>query len=231
VRLLSRLATRMTTTSERALQYLPESKTTVVGYPVRGDFWSLDRETARQRMGLPSGQPVLLLTGASLGAKRLNDAVSHQLPALLSRWTLLHVTGADDEARLLARRDALSPEMRDRYVVRGYVDDMPAALVAADLVVSRAGASSLGELPAAGVPSVLVPGEYDGWSQEPNAAYLESEGAAVMLKNADLARLSETVNSLLDDQPRLQAMSAAARRLARPDAARDIARVLIAEAA
>jgi UDP-N-acetylglucosamine--N-acetylmuramyl-(pentapeptide) pyrophosphoryl-undecaprenol N-acetylglucosamine transferase len=231
VRLLSRLATRMTTTSDRALQYLPKSKTTVVGYPVRGDFWSLDRETARRRMALPTGRPVLLVTGASLGAKRLNDAVSDQLPALLSRWTLLHVTGADDEARLLARRDGLPPEMRERYVVRGYLDDMPAALMAADLVVSRAGASSLGELPASGAPSVLVPGEYDGWSQEPNAAYLESEDAAVMLKNADLARLSETVDALLDDPPRLQAMSAAARRLARPDAARDIARILIAEAA
>ena len=89
----------------------------------------------------------------------------------------------------------------------------------------------LGELPAAGAASVLIPGEYEGWSQEPNARYLEEVGASVMLRNAELERLADVVEALLDDEARLGAMRAAARSLARRDAARDIANILIEVAA
>ena len=115
--------------------------------------------------------------------------------------------------------------------MRGYLDEMPAAMVAADLVVSRAGASTLGELPAAGVPAILVPGEYEGWSQAPNAAYLQAAGAALMLRNAELDRLSDTILTLLADDARLSRMATAMRSLARPDAARDLAQILWEEAA
>ncbi len=231
VRLLSRLATRMATTSERALTYLPARKTVVVGYPVRGDFWSIDRTTARARFGLPADGKLLLITGASLGARRINEAVVAALPALLGRCDVLHLTGAADEAWALEQRAALTPEQQARYHIRGYTDDMPAAMIAADLVVSRSGASTLGELPAAAAPSVLVPGEYEGWSQAPNAEFLAEQGAAVVLRNAELDRLGETVVALLDDEPRLARMSAAARSLARPNAAHDLALTLIEVAA
>jgi UDP-N-acetylglucosamine--N-acetylmuramyl-(pentapeptide) pyrophosphoryl-undecaprenol N-acetylglucosamine transferase len=108
---------------------------------------------------------------------------------------------------------------------------MPAAMLAADLVVSRSGASTLGELPAAAVPAILVPGEYEGWSQAPNAEFLQARGAAVMLRNAELSRLGPTIVELLEDTPRRERMSAAMRALARPDAARDLARTLIEVAA
>ncbi len=231
VRLLSRLATRMTTTSERALAYLPKARTSVVGYPVRGDFWSLDRAAARDRLGLPRDEQVLLVTGASLGARAINQAVSEQLAPLLDRCIVFHVTGAADEAAAIERRGQLPPALRERYVVRGFLDDMPAALIAADLAVSRAGASSLGELPAASVPAILVPGEYEGWSQAPNAEYLRDQGAAVVLRNADLHQLSGAVRQLLDDPAALERMRSAMRSLARPDAARDIARILLEAAA
>lgn len=231
VRLLARLATNIATTSERALAHLPARKTVVAGYPVRGDFWSLDRAAARGRLGVPVDATLIVVTGASLGARAINDAVFAALPLLLPRAHVLHVTGAGDEQRAFAARDALPPELRERYIVRAYTDDMPAAIVGADLVVTRAGASTLGELPAAGTPAILVPGEYEGWSQAPNAEFLQSEGAAVMLRNADLAQLGTTVMSLLDDPARLASMRDAARRLARPDAARDIARLLIEVAA
>jgi UDP-N-acetylglucosamine--N-acetylmuramyl-(pentapeptide) pyrophosphoryl-undecaprenol N-acetylglucosamine transferase len=231
VRLLTRLATRMTTTSERALAYLPAAKTSVAGYPVRDEFWSLNRADARARLGLPGDAKVLLVTAGSLGAQRINAAVFGALSRLLDACVVLHVTGTAEEAQAAADRARLAPETQSRYVVRGYLDDMPAAMIAADLVVSRAGASTLGELPAAGAPSVLVPGEYEGWSQAPNAEFLESAGAAVMLRNAELDRLADTVLELLADDARLARMSAAAKTLARPDAARDMARVLIDAAA
>jgi UDP-N-acetylglucosamine--N-acetylmuramyl-(pentapeptide) pyrophosphoryl-undecaprenol N-acetylglucosamine transferase len=140
-------------------------------------------------------------------------------------------TGAQDAAGALRARDALDAAARERYVVRGYSDDMPAAMLAADLVVSRAGASVLGELPAAGVPAILVPGEYEGWSQAPNAEFLQAEGAAVMLRNAEMDRLGATIIEMLTDDARRQRMAAAMRALARPNAAADLARTLIEVAA
>lgn len=231
VRLLSRLATRMTTTSERALDHLPKAKTSVAGYPVRGDFWSLDRRAARERMGLPQEADVVLVTGASLGARAINEATVGALAGLLPRAHVVHLTGAADETWVNERRDALDAPLRERYHVRGYVDDMPAAMIAADVVVSRSGASTLGELPAAGTPAILVPGEYEGWSQAPNAEFLQSQGAAVMLRNAELDRLGRTIAELLDDAPRRERMARAMRSLARPNAARDLARTLIEVAA
>jgi UDP-N-acetylglucosamine--N-acetylmuramyl-(pentapeptide) pyrophosphoryl-undecaprenol N-acetylglucosamine transferase len=203
----------------------------VVGYPVRGDFWSLDRSAARDRMGLPLDAKVVLVTGASLGAHAINEAVIRALPDLLEVAHVIHLTGSADEAWANAQRAKLDAAQRDRYVLRGYIDDMPAAMIAADLVVSRSGASVLGELPAAGAPAILVPGEFEGWSQAPNAEFLQSKGAAVMLRNAELGRLGATVAELLRDEARLARMSDAMRALARLDAARDLARTLIEVAA
>ena len=231
VRLLSRLATKMTTTSERALAYLPAKKTAVAGYPVRDEFWTLDRAAARTLLGLPLDGKVLLVTTGRLGARKINDAIWSSLPLLLERCDVLHVTGLADEASANERRGLLSAEQRARYHVRGYIDEMPAALIAADVVVARSGASTLGELPAAGTPGVLVPGEYEGWSQAPNAEFLQAAGAAVMLRNSELNQLATTVLDLLADDARLASMRVAAKRLARPDAARDLAHVLMEAAA
>jgi UDP-N-acetylglucosamine--N-acetylmuramyl-(pentapeptide) pyrophosphoryl-undecaprenol N-acetylglucosamine transferase len=231
VRVLARLATRVATTSERAAGRLPAAKTQATGYPVRDDFWSTDREAARRRLHLPQEATVVVITGASLGARRINDAVVAALPELLDRYHVVHITGAADEARVNNARLALGREQRERYLVRGYLDDMPAALLAADLVVSRAGASTLGELPAAGAPAILIPGEYEGWSQAPNAEYLATQGAAVILRNERLDLLGPAIMEILDDRPRVQRMRDATRKLARPNAARDLARMLVEVAA
>lgn len=226
VRLLSRLATRMTTTSERALGHLPRRKTTVVGYPVRAAFWSTERAEARMRLGLAPDARVLLVTAGSLGAHSINDAVWTGLPGLLDHCVVLHVTGAADLAAAEEQRARLSPEQRARYLVHGYLTEMPAAMVSADLAISRSGASTLGELPAAGLPAILVPGEYEGWTQAPNAEYLRAAGAAVLIRNEELDRLTATALELLSDDARLGAMRAAVRRLARPGAADDLAQIL-----
>jgi UDP-N-acetylglucosamine--N-acetylmuramyl-(pentapeptide) pyrophosphoryl-undecaprenol N-acetylglucosamine transferase len=231
VRLLSRLATRMTTASERALAHLPVKKMTVVGYPVRDEFWTLDRASARTRLGLPLDSKVLLVTAGSLGARRINDAIWPALPRLLECCHVLHITGAADETAANEQRSRLTPDQQARYHVRGYTTEMPAALIAADLAIARSGASTLGELPAAGTPGVLIPGEYEGWSQAPNAEFLQAEGAAVMLRNSELDRLPATALELLGDDSRLARMSAAAKRLARRNAARDLAHVLMEAAA
>ncbi len=104
---------------------------------------------------------------------------------------------------------------------------MVQALAAADLAVARAGASVLGEFPAIGLPSILVPYPYAGQHQDANAAYLADRGAARVIADADLgAHLAPTILRLLDAPTELQAMAQAARALARPDAATNIAREL-----
>ena len=227
VRLLSRLATRIATTTERSLGELPAGKAVAAGYPVRASFWNTDRESARERLGLPADERVLLAGGASQGARRINVAVAEQLDELLTHCHVLHLTGADGEAEMRSRRAALPEPMRERYHVHGYLDDMHDAMAAADLAVLRSGASVLGELPAAGLPAVLVPGVYEGgYDQRENARYMEEQGAAVVLENESLDRLTDTVGELLADSERLSTMSDAARRMARPDAAAEIAAML-----
>ncbi len=226
VRLLARLATAIATTSEAARAHLPAKKTRVVGYPVREDFWHIDRDAARAKLNIAADAKVLLVTAGSLGARRINEAIFHALPRLLESCEIVHITGEGDADIARGHRSRLATDQQRRYRVYHYLDDMPAAMAAADLAISRAGASTLGELPAAGLAAILVPGEYEGWSQAPNAEYLQSEGAALMLRNIELSRLAETAMELLRDEAQRAQMREAMRRLARPDAARDAAAIV-----
>lgn len=226
VRATTRLAQRIVTSTEAALEFLPLTKSVVTGYPVRPEFFEIDRPAARERIGLPPRVPVLLVTGASSGALDLNTAFARHLPQFATLAHVLHLTGRRDEARMQSYRARLTEAQQARYHVYGYLDDMPAAMASADLAISRAGASAFGELPAVGLPAVLVP--LDLSDQARNAAFLESQGAAVVIKNADAPeRLFAAVNGILTDPERLAEMRRAMTALARPTAAREIARTLL----
>ncbi|MBI4300836.1 MAG: undecaprenyldiphospho-muramoylpentapeptide beta-N-acetylglucosaminyltransferase [Chloroflexi bacterium] len=229
VRLLARFARRVAVTSEASRAYLPPAKVVVTGYPVRAVFGSASKEEAQRKMGLDPVLPTLLLWGGSRGARSLNRALGVVLAEVLDLCQVLHVCGTEDEAEFQARREALPAELRERYHVHAYLyDDLPLAMVAADLAVSRAGASIMGEFPVAGLPSILVPYPYAGGHQWLNAKALVDGGAAEIIEDADLeARLLPAVRDLICDQERLAGMAAACRRLARPDAAREIARLLL----
>jgi UDP-N-acetylglucosamine--N-acetylmuramyl-(pentapeptide) pyrophosphoryl-undecaprenol N-acetylglucosamine transferase len=230
VRFSARLATRVATTAEPALEFLPQAKTDVTGYPVRDGFFQVDRLQARARAELPPRVPVLLITGGSTGAVSLNSAFVRHLPQFATMAHVVHLTGRRDEARILSYRARLTPPQQERYRVLAYADDMPALMAAADLCVCRAGASTLGELPAVGLPAVLVP--LDLSDQARNARYLASQGAAVVVPNDEApARLLPEVQSILSDPERLAEMRRAMTALARPNAARDLARLLIEVAA
>lgn len=224
VRLATRLAARVATTSEGALHYLPRKKTAVTGYPLRADFWQANRGGGRDRLGLSDG-PFLLVSGASSGSRVLNDAVMGSLTQLLEVCQVVHLTGSADEARVRAARERLPESLRGRYHVHGYLDEMAWAMAAADLAVLRAGASCLAEPPAVGLPAILVPGTFS--DQYRNATYMASTGAAVLLEEARLGELAELVRDLLGSSERLSAMSSAAKRLARPSAAEAIVSLLL----
>ncbi len=232
VRLLARLATTVVVTIPPALRGMPAEKTRLIGYPVRPGFFAAGRDAGRAHFGLDADLPALLVSGASSGASVINKAVAAFAPGFLRSAQLIHLSGARDEEWLRSERAALPEELQPRYHLHAYLhDDMALAFAAADLAVMRSGASVLGELPAAGLPAVLIPGEYEGWDQSANARYLESEGAATLLPQSRLDALHPTVMQLIADTRRLAAMRDTLARLARPDAAQQIARLVLDSAA
>jgi UDP-N-acetylglucosamine--N-acetylmuramyl-(pentapeptide) pyrophosphoryl-undecaprenol N-acetylglucosamine transferase len=230
IQLLGRVATMVAASTEESRAFFPRgTRLAVTGYPVRPEFRGITRAQGRAALGLGGG-PVLLVLGGSRGARSLNTAVIANLDALLPRWQIVHASGTLDEERVRAAREALPAERRARYHVYAYLhEEMGAALAAADLAVSRAGASALGEFPLFGLPALLVPYPYAWRYQRVNADYLATRGAALRVDDAELeARLAPLANGLLDEPGRLATMSAAARALAVPEAAERLAHELLA---
>jgi len=229
IKSLAHLADRVAVTAPPVVGHFRPGQAVVTGYPVRRQLLEGDRTAARKRLGLAEeGPPVLLVFGGSQGARSINRAVSEGLERLLQAAQVIHISGRRDADWTQARRASLPEALRARYHLYDYLhDEMTDALLAADLAVSRAGASTLGEFPAVGLPAVLVPYPYAGAHQWANARYLVEAGAAVAIADADLGRdLVPTVLDLLADDDRRAAMGRAARSLARADAAQRIAHEL-----
>lgn len=224
VKFVARFAKKIGVTTEDSVRYFPARKVVVTGYPTRSDLASADRMAALRHFDLVDDRKTLLVFGGSKGARSLNRAVQAISAQLLAHYQVIHISGATDAAEVQAKRETLPADVQRHYHVFEYVHDMGLALAAADLVVSRAGASILGEYPLFGVPSILAPYPYAWRYQKVNADYLASRGAAVRLDDATLDEtLLPAIEQLLNDPARLRAMSAAARSLARPDPAQKLA--------
>jgi UDP-N-acetylglucosamine--N-acetylmuramyl-(pentapeptide) pyrophosphoryl-undecaprenol N-acetylglucosamine transferase len=233
-----------------------------VGYPVRAELFGQDRAACRRAFGLNDEQPVALVYGGSRGARSLNTAIAALLPDLLARCQIIHVCGREgDEAWLREAAARLSPELRERYQLYPYLEaagadtvrvqdqrgqevtlssgqpvalsiSMTRAFGAADLAICRSGASTLAELPAAGLPAVLVP--YPYVHQDENADYLVRRGAAVKVDDSAMidgerpqdGALAREAIRLLEDKHERERMAEQSRALARPDAARHLAGAL-----
>lgn len=227
VRVLAPLATKVAVTAQRTARAFG-NKGIATGYPVREELREVDRAEARRRFGFGPDLPLLFVFGGSRGAHSINMAVAENLTTLTDHAQVLHVCGQADYVWLEECRTALPDPLAARYRVEPYLhEEMAGALVAADLAISRAGASILGELPAARLPALLVPYPYAGRHQEQNARYLTESGAAVMIDDTELARqLAPVVTALLTDEVRRKQMRERLRRLDRPDAAQRIAGLL-----
>ncbi len=181
--------------------------------------------------GLPEGVPVVLVVGGSRGARSINAAVAEAITPLARRLRVawLWQTGELDYARL-----APTWEHAPDVTLRPYIDDMPAALAGATLLVCRAGAMTLAELTIQGKPAILVPfpGAVDD-HQTANARSLVDAGAAVLIPDAELdgPGLARTVAELLEDPSRLSTMAAASKAFARPRATEELAAALLRQAA
>lgn len=210
--------------------YRHPDKVLVTGTPVRGNFFRLTRKQAKQKLGMDDGRPLIVSFFGSLGAAEMNREMARFL-ALEARNGLPfhHVHGAGaigcqrmgeylrDEAADLSR----TPELE----VREYIQNMSELMRAADLVICRAGASTISELTALGVPAIIIPSPNVTHNhQESNARVLADAGGAVMILEKDSSgqRLYDTACDILHDEARRKAMSAAMSSLGTIDAAEKI---------
>jgi UDP-N-acetylglucosamine:LPS N-acetylglucosamine transferase len=207
----------------------------VTGNPVRPELLAAaerpDRDGARRRLGLPLDRRVVGVFSGSLGSRRINEATRGAVDVWADRSDLAvrHVVGRRDWEAY--RRSIPEPSPGGLvYQALEYEHQMDLLLTSADLVVCRAGAMTLAEIAACGVPAILVPYPFAAYNhQEINAQNLAERGGAVSIRDAELTgeRLSTELLRLGKDRETLIRMSANARRFARPDAAARIARSLI----
>jgi UDP-N-acetylglucosamine--N-acetylmuramyl-(pentapeptide) pyrophosphoryl-undecaprenol N-acetylglucosamine transferase len=208
----------------------------VTGDPVRQEILDLDRAArragARERFGLHPDRPTVLVFGGSQGARTLNRAIvdahgrwgSDGLQVLHAAGRSLYPEAARAWQQARAARDGLRVELLD------FIDDMADAYAAADVVVCRAGATSIAELTVLGLPAVLVPYPHaTGDHQTANARALEHAGGAVVVEDAELdgASLQAAVEPLLTDPARHAEVATASRAFGRPDAAANVARLVL----
>ncbi len=231
-RYLSGKADKVCLTYEHAAKYVKgASKVVVTGCPVRASVLSTTREEGRAKLGIPEDARMLLVTGGSLGARHLNQAICAMKDELLSREDLriIHLTGPK-ELDAVTEALALTPAEQKRWRLFGFTNDMPACMAATDAIVSRAGASSLAEISARAIPAVLVPFPYAAEDhQTTNArAYVEA-GCAHMIPDdqVETPAFAQLVTELIDDAGVRESMTAAARAQKTADAATTLADIIM----
>lgn len=204
-----------------------DSRIVLTGNPVRASVVNGSAQAGRAALAIPDSDTLLLVFGGSLGAKTINNALVRLKDKLLERKNLsiVHATGADSY-EATSKALALTPEQQKRWHVTYYIDNMGDMLAAADVVLSRAGASSIAEIAAVGVPALLVPYPFaTADHQTTNAHALTDRGAAVALSDDEVAtpKFSRELFGLIDDKKRRQTMHTAALGLGQAHAATRLA--------
>jgi len=231
LKFLARNADVIAITAKESKPYFANrSNLQVTGYPIRNDLRGWTREKALKALHLKSGDPVLLILGGSKGARSINRAIMSVLEELLRQWQIIHISGQLDWKEVESNSKKVSPKLRNRCHVYPYLhEEMGAALASASLVVSRSGASTLGEYPYFGLPAILVPYPYAWRYQKVNADFLVNHKAAVMVRDEALTtELLPLISRLAEDAKRMTCMQKAMQKLATPQAAQDIADLVLA---
>lgn len=229
-RILSRVATKTALTFIEARRYFPKrARVILTGLPVRPEVMCVKRDEARASLGISPGEFVLVSFGGSRGAQAINKAYREVVRVLGGRpgFRLFHATGEHGHQAFLdeIRASGLDPANLSNVTIAPYFHAIAGLLAAADLVVCRAGASTIAELCVLGLPSILIPYPYaTGNHQEHNARALERRSAALVIRDADLngADLTARVLSLAEDGEKRAVMAAAARSLGKPRALENI---------
>ena len=215
--------------SDGAPSFRRKEKVVPTGYPTREDLSRWERGQARQHLHLTDDLPVVLVSGGSRGARSINDFVLAHLKELLEQAQVVHITGELDWPAVQSQTGRLASTQASRYRAFPYLyEDMGAALAAADLAISRSGASTLGEYPLFGLPAILIPYPFAWRYQKVNAEFLVQHGAALLVENRRIsAQLLPAIKDLLGHPDRLASMHAAMLQLAHPKAAAEIGSLLL----
>jgi len=221
LKVLAHFADRIAVTTQNSRKFFKnQEKITVTGYPIRQELKQWNKESGRAYFNLEPDLPVLLFMGGSSGARSINMALLSILPELVNDYQVIHITGFLDWEIVQKETENIGP----RYLGFPYLHEIGAALAAADLVISRAGASVLGEYPEFELPAILVPYPYAWRYQKKNADYLVENQAAMLIEdNAMSEKLLPTIKKIMDDKDLLEHMRHAMAALARPEAADNIA--------
>ncbi|MFO0781458.1 MAG: UDP-N-acetylglucosamine--N-acetylmuramyl-(pentapeptide) pyrophosphoryl-undecaprenol N-acetylglucosamine transferase [Candidatus Saccharimonadales bacterium] len=219
----------------------PVEKTVSTGIPLRADFVPVTeklQQEYREQLGIPATAKLLFVIGGGLGSQRINAAVADAVPHLLGEFQELHVihaVGRANEEDMSARYKSLSTSEQGRVHTKSYIDDVFRYSGAADIVITRAGATNLAEFALQGKACIVVPSPFlAGGHQLKNADYLEEQGAAVVIDETELAadpnRLANQVSELLSDRVRREQLGNKFATFAKPHAAAELAQLLFDQA-
>ena len=228
-RWLCRFVSRICVAFDEAAPKFPRGKAVVTGSPVRAELMELpSEETAAKALGLEPGLFTILVLGGSQGARRLNEVIADAVPGLRKLPVqVLHQAGPRNIEEAEARGKILG---WDRYHVRAYLDDMRSAYAVADLAICRCGSSTLAEVSSVGLPAILAPYPFaHADHQRFNAESVARHGGAVLSSDAGITGdfVVDFVEKMIASPAELRKMSEAMRKLGKPNAARDIARLAV----
>lgn len=231
-RILAKWATKIATGAPLSNYAYPKDISTYVGIPIDERFTVLDdgeRRLSKEKLGVSPEKPLIVITGGGLGARRINNIVARSLDELLNIGSLILISGSGqyDELR------ATTPQDRVDYQLHGFVDEKMSLMInAADIVIARAGATTILELAASGRPTVLIPNRYlTGGHQLKNAAAYAKDGAVEVINEHDLDEhpqlLIDVISALVSNPSRLRQMSKEFHEYAKPYAAVDMADIIL----
>lgn len=230
LKVISKFAAKIALSIPASKQYFSnQRKIVVTGYPTRARFANIEIEEALRVFRISSQRPTLLVFGGSRGARSINHAILAIIPELVNFAQIIHISGELDWPMVSSYYEGLAPSARQNYFPYPYLhENMPHAMCAADLVVSRAGASTMGEYPMLGLPAILVPYPHAWKYQKQNADYMVEHGAAVLLQDDSLTEtLLDTLKDFLLNPDKLAQMKINMLSLAHPQAAADIAQLIL----
>jgi len=222
IKAIARFSNKIAVSTPESQKYFSKKlRVFVSGYPTRSELARWEPILARQHFKLIDEVPILLIFGGSKGARSINNTVLDNLSELLKMAQIIHISGELDWPYVEEKIKELPLDQASRYHAFPYLhEDMGAALAAANLVISRSGASILGEFPLFALGAILIPYPYAWRYQSINAQYLASRGAAIMLKDSQLdSQLVPTIKGLLDNPTQLKAMRTSMQSLSHPQAA------------
>ena len=231
-KMLAKRVDKVMLTVQDAEKYLhPKNPCILTGLPVRGEITRANRDVARFELGIDD-RPLILSTGGSLGARAINEAVAKLIAAHIKDHKYYHIHAMGQYGLWMPdylKKLGVDTEKEHDIMIREYINDMDRCYAAADLVIGRAGASSLSELEVLGKPSILIPSPNVSENhQYYNAMALVNRGAAVIIEEKDLTgeKLTRTVDELLSDREKLSKLGENAKKMAIFDAKERICKVI-----